>query len=106
MIAVGNENKKIKNKERWNYCHHMPMLLLLGANHRLSLFHMTKHFICINEVKQRIDQFMIVYMVNPSLNVNRAFRKKVEKFMYATFGEITQPFIKSILENIYISVLA
>ena len=25
-IAVGNENKKIKNRDRWNYCNHMPML--------------------------------------------------------------------------------
>ena len=30
MIAVGNENEKIKNKDRWNYCHHMPMLPFWG----------------------------------------------------------------------------
>ena len=35
MISVGNENKKIKNKDRWNYYHHMPMLPLLRSNHRL-----------------------------------------------------------------------
>ena len=40
ITAVGNEDKKIKNKGRWNYFHHMPMLSLLGANHRLPLFHM------------------------------------------------------------------
>ena len=37
MIAVRNENKKSKNKDRWNYCHHMPILPLLGTNHRLPL---------------------------------------------------------------------
>ena len=33
----------------WNYCHPMPMLSLLEANHCLPLFHMAKHFIWINE---------------------------------------------------------
>ena len=47
MIAVGNE-KTVKNKYRWNYCNHMPMLSLLGENDHLSLFHMAKHFIWIN----------------------------------------------------------
>ena len=51
MRAVGKENKKTRNKDRWNYCHHMPMLSLLGANHRLTLFHMAKRFIWINETK-------------------------------------------------------
>ena len=37
MIAVGNKNKKTKNKERRNYCHHMPMLQLLGVNNGLPL---------------------------------------------------------------------
>ena len=40
-------------------------------------------------------------MVNPSLHVNKAFRYQVESFMNATFGEITQPFIKSTLSNKY-----
>ena len=26
MIAVGNKNNKLKNKDRWNYCLHMSML--------------------------------------------------------------------------------
>ena len=29
--------QKIKNKDRWNYCRHMPMLPLLGDNHCLTL---------------------------------------------------------------------
>ena len=40
MIAFGNENRKIKNIHRWNYCHHMPMLVFLVKNHRLPLLHM------------------------------------------------------------------
>ena len=43
MIAVGNENKKNEDKYRWNYCHHVHMLSLLGENHHLPLFHMDKY---------------------------------------------------------------
>ena len=32
-------------------------------------------------------------MINPVLNVNKAFRYQVEKCMYTTFGELTQTFI-------------
>ena len=70
MISVGNDNKKIKNKDRWNYFHHMPMLSLLGENHRLPLFHMAKHFIWLDETKKRINEFTIGYMINLGLNVD------------------------------------
>ena len=63
MIEVWKNNNKIKNKYRWNYCHHMPMLSLLGENHRLPLFHMDKHFIWINETKKPINEFTIVYVI-------------------------------------------
>ena len=76
MIAVGNENKK--NKDRCNYCHRIYMLSLLGGNHRLPLFHMSKRFIWMNETKKRINGFMIGYMINPGLNVNKTFREQVE----------------------------
>ena len=69
MIAVGNERKTIKNKDRWNYCHHTSMLSLLGANYRLPLFHMTKRFIWINETKKRSNEFTIGYIINQGLNV-------------------------------------
>ena len=47
MIEVGNE-KKIKTKDRLDYFNHVPMLSLLGENHRLPLFHMDKSFIWLN----------------------------------------------------------
>ena len=47
MIEIGNEKVKIKNKYKWNYYHHMPILPLLGANHHLPLLYMDKRFICI-----------------------------------------------------------
>ena len=78
------------------------MLPLLGANHCLPLFNMAKLFIWINETKQRINEFTIVYMVNPGLGVNKSFREKVEKCMYTIFGEIIQPFIKATFKKIQV----
>ena len=43
-------------------------------------------------------------MINPCLNVNKAFREQVEKCMYTKFGEIKQPFIKDTLEKKIIQV--
>ena len=50
MIEVGNEDKKNKNKYRWNYCHHMHMLSLLGANNCLPLFHMANILFGFNKI--------------------------------------------------------
>ena len=51
----------------------MPKLSLLGANHRLPLFNMDKRFIWLNEIKQRINEFTVGYMINTGLNVNKYF---------------------------------
>ena len=45
-------------------------------------------------------------MINPGLNVNKAFRSQVKKCMFTTFGEITHPFIKATLAKKNTSVLA
>ena len=50
------------------------MLSLLGANHCLPLFHMTKRFIWLNETKKRINEFKIGYMINPNLNVKKSLQ--------------------------------
>ena len=82
------------------------MLLFLGENHRLPLFHMAEHFIWLNEKKKLINEFTIGYIINPGLNVNKNFREQVEKYMLTTFSSIKKPFIKATLENINTSVLA
>ena len=38
-------------------------------------------------------------MINPSLHANKSFKEQVEKCMNNKFGEITQPFIKTILSK-------
>ena len=65
MMSVGNDNKTIKNKYRWNYYHKLPMLTLLGANHCLPLFHIDELFIWMEEIKRRINEFTIGYIINP-----------------------------------------
>ena len=75
MIAVGNKNKNVKNKDRWNYCHHMTMLLLFWDNHRLPLLHMAERFIWIEEKGECINEFEIGYMINPRFCVNKAFKE-------------------------------
>ena len=52
----------------------MPMLSLLGMNHCLPSFHMDKRFIWLNETKKLNNEFTIGYLINPGLNVNKAFR--------------------------------
>ena len=71
------------------------MLSLLGANHRLPLFHIAKNFIWLEETKELINEFSIGYMINPTSNINKSFREQVNKCMKTTFGTITQPHIKT-----------
>ena len=52
----------------------MTMQSLLGTNHLLPLFHMAKRFIWLEETKERINEFSIGYITNPTLNINKAFR--------------------------------
>ena len=61
----------------------MPMLSLLGANHRPPLFNMAIHFIWINETKQLINEFNFGYMINPGLNIKKSLqRTSVKMYVY------------------------
>ena len=77
----------------------MPMQSLLGGNHRQPLLHMAKSLIWVEEIKQRIHEFSIGYMINPTLNINKAFKEQVTKFIKTTFGAITQPYIRNVLSK-------
>ena len=52
----------------------MPMLPLLGANHRIPLLQMAEHFIWLEESGERISEFNIGYIINPDLHVKKAFK--------------------------------
>ena len=49
--------------------------------------------------KKRINECEIGYTINRGLNVNKASRDQVEKCMYTTFSENTQPLIKATLSK-------
>ena len=74
MIEFVKENNKIQSKDKWEYCGFIPLFPLLGVNHHLPIFHMSKLIININSTEKRINKSAIGYMVNPKLNVNKVFR--------------------------------
>ena len=79
----------------------MIILPFLEANNCLLLLYMAKIFIWLEETGERMSEFEIGYMINPSLHVNKAFRYQVEKCQKTTFGALTQPFIKTTLSKKY-----
>ena len=85
---------------------HITMQSLLWYYHRLPLLHMAKHFIWIEETKERINEFSIEYMINPILNINKSFKEQVTKCIKAKFGAITQPHINKISAKNNTRVLA
>ena len=106
MIAVGNENNKIKHKYRCKYCHHMPMLPLLGANHLLPLFHMVKRCIWLEERKSVLMSLRLDILLIQVLHFDKPFRDQVQKYMNTTFDALTKSFIKATLSKKNRSVLA
>ena len=78
----------------------------MGDNHRQPLVNMAKNFIWLEETKERINDFLIGYMINSALNINNAFKEKVTKCMKTKFGETTQPHIRNILAKNNTRVLA
>ena len=82
------------------------MLSFWGGNRRLPLFHMAKNFIWLEETKERINKFLIGYIINKKLNINKSSEEKVFKCMNNTFGPITQPYIRSTLAKNTTRVLA
>ena len=79
---------------------------MLGANCRMPLLHISKNYIWLEETNQRINQFSIGYIMNPTLYKNRAFKQQVKVCFKHTFGPDTTSNNNKILQKIYIRVLA
>ena len=60
----------------------------------------------LHSAYERINQFAIGYMINPSLHVNKVFREQVEKLLNATFIEDKMVPIKDVMKNRYTYVFA
>ena len=68
-----------------------------GTNQRLTLSHMAKSFIWIEEKNQRIDELSIGYIMNPNLHKNKSFRGQVKVCLKNTFGTSSKAHISKIL---------
>ena len=84
----------------------MDIKYLLGINHRLPLSHMGKSYIWLEETNQRINEFFIIYMMNPNLNMNKIFRKQMKACLKTTFSTSTMTQSSKILWKPNTRVLA
>ena len=50
---------------------------------------MYKIFVYVNTTEERIHKFVIDYIINPTLHVNKVFIYQVEKFLRDTFHKNT-----------------
>ena len=70
---------------------------MLLANFRMPLLHRSKSYIWLEETNQRINEFSIGYMTNPTLNRTRAFKYQMKAFLKNTFGPDTNYHISNTL---------
>ena len=75
------------------------MQSMLGANCRIPLLHISKSYICLEETNQRINEFSIGYMMNPTLYKNRAFKEQVKVCFKHKFVPDTTSHINKILQK-------
>ena len=99
-MEFGIDNNFFISKDKWNYCHHFPILPLLGVIHLLPLLHISKSFVYLHKTKELIVKFEIAYMVNPILHVDKSFKEKVEKYMNDMFYKNTQHIIRNTTKRI------
>ena len=59
----------------------------------------------MNSTEKQDNKFLIGYMVNPTLNVNKVFRYQVEKFLTYIFHRSTMSGIRNDIKN-YSCVIA
>ena len=76
-------------------------LTLLGVNHCQPILHMSKILVYIYTTYERINKFLIGYMINPTLHVNKVFREQVEKLLRDNFYQNTMEYIKMLWEKGY-----
>ena len=86
VLEVSYVAKTIKRKDTWNQLKFMDIKYVLGTNHRLTLSHMAKSYIWLEETNQCINELSIGYMMNPNFSMNEAFREQVKVCMRNKFS--------------------
>ena len=77
----------------------IPLLPLLGVNHRQPVLHIYKILVYLYTTNKRINQFAIGYMINPTLHSNKAFREQVEKWLIVKFHQNTMVGIQNVMRR-------
>ena len=93
-------------KYKWELPDIIPLMSIVGFNHCLPILHLSKIIVHINSTEKTIHKFVIGYMINPSLHINRIFREQVEKFLDCSFSIKTMKTIRDCLMNKNTSVMA
>ena len=106
ILAVGYINKTIETKDKSNQMNISDMQSMLGTNCCMPLLHMSKRYIWIEETNKLINEFSIGYMMNPTLNRNRAFKDQVKVCSKNTFVPDTNSHIAKTLAKNNTRVLA
>ena len=75
----------------------MHIKSMLGTNNRLPLSHISKSYIWLEETDKVINEFSIVYMMNPNLSINKYFKEQVKVCMKTKFSTSTMTHISKIL---------
>ena len=71
IIELAKEIIIIPEKDKWEIPTVIPLMPIVGVNHRLTILHMSKIMVYIYSTENNIHQFSIGYMINPSFNINK-----------------------------------
>ena len=85
MIELAKEKKTNPAKDKWELPAVTTLMEIVGVNHSLPILHMSKIMVHIYSTEKTIHQFAIGYMINPSLRINRIFRKQVQNAWVVLF---------------------
>ena len=72
MIELAKEKKK-SEKDKWELPVVIPLIPIVGVNHRLPILHLYKIIIHIYSTEKTIHPFANGYMLNPFLRINNVF---------------------------------
>ena len=100
------KKNKVPGKDKWETLDVIPLIPLVGVNHRQPILHMSKIMVHCYSIDESINQFAIGYMINPSLNCKKVFREQVEKCLSVSFNEKTMETIKYFLRKKNTCVMA
>ena len=80
ICTIIEKKIKIETKYRWETLDVIPLLPLVGVNHRQPILHMSKILVYMYTTDERINIFSIGYMINPTIHINKVFREQVKNY--------------------------